>query len=368
MSAGADRGARLASLVAEKELDALIVGDLVRPGDSGPDAMANIRWLTGFGGTSGLAIVGSESRIFITDFRYAERVARDVDGGFQAVIAKQQLLPTLAGMVHGKVGFDEGHTSVRALRKLRDEVAGDTELVPTEGLVESLRRAKDPAEIESIAAAARITDQTYQWLAERGFAGRTEREVALDAEVHMRELGADGPSFGAIVAAGANAAIPHHEPSEREIKSGQLLLIDMGSIVDGYCSDATRTLAVGEVGEEERTVYELVKQAQQVGLDSVSAGVDGKEADADARAPIDDAGYGEKYGHGLGHGVGIEVHEAPRMGKTSEDTLAEGDVVSVEPGIYLAGRFGVRIEDIVAVEADGNRNLTGFTKELLVVE
>ena len=367
MSGTAERAERLARLVAEEGLDSLIVGDLVRPGDSGPDAIANVRWLTGFAGSSGLALVGPEQRAFLTDFRYEQRAERDVDGGFERVIASARLLPTLAERLGGKVGFDEAHTSVRSLRKLEEELPEGAELVPTEGLVEGLRRIKDPGEIEAIAAAARITDETYEWLCERGFAGRTERDVALAAEVHMRELGASGPSFPPIVAAGENAALPHHDPSEREIKEGELLLIDMGAIVDGYCSDCTRTLAVGEVGDEERAVYEAVRQAQQAGLDAVRAGVGGKEADAASRAPIEEAGHGEHYGHGLGHGVGLEVHEAPRLGKTSEDTLAEGDVVTVEPGVYLPGRFGVRIEDLVVVETDGARNLSGFTKDLRVV-
>jgi Xaa-Pro aminopeptidase len=367
MSGTGDRAERLARLVAGEGLDSLIVGDLVRPGDSGPDAMSNLRWLTGFGGTSGLAVVGPEQRVFFTDFRYEERVAREVDGGFETVVAPARLLPTLVERLHGRVGFDEAQTSVRSLRKLEEELPEDVELMATEGLVEDLRRTKDTGEIEAIAAAAKITDQTYEWLAERGFAGRTERDVALAAEVQMRELGASGPSFPPIVAAGENAALPHHESSDRVIKTGEVLLIDMGAIFDRYCSDATRTFAVGEVGEEERKVYELVRQAQHAGLDAIRSGVDGKDADAASRPAIEEAGFGDAYGHGLGHGVGLEVHEAPRLGKTSEDTLAEGDVVSVEPGIYLPGRFGVRIEDLVVVEADGVRNLNSFTKDLLVV-
>jgi Xaa-Pro aminopeptidase len=169
------------------------------------------------------------------------------------------------------------------------------------------------------------------------------------------------------VAAGENSALPHHESSDRRIEAGEVLLIDMGAIVDGYCSDCTRTFSVGEPDEKVRKVYELVKFAQQAGLDAVRVGADGKEVDAIAREPIDSAGYGELYGHGLGHGVGLEVHEAPRLAKTSEDTLEAGDAVTVEPGIYLPGEFGVRIEDLVIVTDDGPQILTHFTKDLLTV-
>ena len=361
------RGDRLAELVAEEGLDALIVGDLVRPGDSGPDARADVRWLTGFGGTSGLALVGSDVRKFFTDFRYEERAAREVRDGFERVIVKSRLLSDLGGVARGRVGFDDAQTSVRSLRKLEEEIGESVELVPTEALVGKLRRAKDAEELETIAGAERLTEEVYEWLCGRGFAGKTEHEIAVAAEVRMRELGAEAPAFPPIVAAGANAATPHHEASEREVREGELLLIDMGAIVDGYYSDATRTFAVGEVGEAEREVYELVKVAQQAGLDAVKAGISGKDADAASREPIEAAGHAEHFGHGLGHGVGLELHEAPRLGKSSEDTLEVGDVVSVEPGVYLQGRFGVRIEDLVTITEDGHRNFNSFTKELRTV-
>ena len=182
----------------------------------------------------------------------------------------------------------------------------------------------------------------------------------------MREQGVE-PSFPAIVATGENGAIGHHDPSDREIGLGELVVIDMGAVVDGYCSDCTRTLATGEVGAEEREAYELVQRAQESGLAAVRAGVGGAEADATARAVIEEGGYGERFGHGLGHGVGMEVHEAPRLGKGSEDVLAENDVVTVEPGVYLPRQFGIRIEDLVTVRADGCTNHSRFTKELLVV-
>jgi Xaa-Pro aminopeptidase len=366
---GADRADRLAELVAKRELDQLIVGDLVRPGDSGPDAMANVRWLTGFTGSSGLAIVGPGSRIFISDFRYTERAEREVGDAFERITAESRLLPELASRLAGRVAYDDAATSVASLRKLEAAIAdggSKAELVATNGLVERLRRQKDPGEQAAIAEAARLADEAYEFVLEGGLAGRTEREVAQAAEARIRELGAE-PSFPAIVAAAENGALPHAEPSGREIGSGELVVWDMGALLDGYCSDCTRTFAAGDPGDDARETYELVRSAQAAGLEAVGAGVGGVDADEAARAIIRDAGHADHFGHGLGHGVGLEVHEAPRIGPRSEDVLIEGDVVSVEPGVYIPGRFGVRIEDLVVITADGHRNLSSLPKELRVV-
>ena len=363
----ARRAERLAALVAEQGLDQLIVGDLVRPGDSGPDAIANLRWLTGFTGTSGIAVVGSEGRLFLTDFRYLERAAREVADGFERRVVERQLLPELAEALRGRVGFDDAATSVRSLRRLEEAISGAVELVPAAGLVERLRRSKDTDEQRSIAEAARVADEALEWTLERRLAGRSEREVARAVEARIRELGAE-PSFPAIVAAGPNGALPHAEPAEREIEAGELVVFDLGAIVDGYCSDCTRTFAAGsEPDAEAADVYELVRGAQAAGLEAVRAGVSGPDADSVARELIAAAEHGDHFGHGLGHGVGLEVHEAPRLSQRSEDTLVEGDVVSVEPGVYLPDRFGVRIEDLVVITADGHRNLSSLSKELRVV-
>jgi Xaa-Pro aminopeptidase len=361
------RAGRLAGLAAEAELDQLVVGDLVRPGDSGPDAIANLRWLTGFGGTSGLAIVGAEHRVFLTDFRYVERAEREVDAEFERAPVERELLAGVAKRLHGRVGFDDAHTSVKNLRKLEELVRGEVELVPAAGLIERLRRRKDDRELRAIGEAASLADQAYEWVFERGVVGRTERGIMLDAHQRMRELGADDPSFPAIVAAGENSAMPHHDSSEREVGAGELLLIDMGASVDGYCSDCTRTVATGEIDDDARQVYELVRAAQTQALEAIRAGIGGREADSVARDPIAAAGHGERFGHGLGHGVGLEVHEAPRISQKSEQALEAGDVVTVEPGVYIPGRFGVRIEDLVTVTDDGCRNFSGVPKELRVV-
>ncbi len=359
------RADRLEALATEAEVDLLLVGDLVRPGDSGPDAIANIRWLTGFTGTSGFAIVGAGRREFLTDFRYTERAASEVGDAFERITLEGRLVAELAKRLEGRVGFDDAATSVRSLTKLTEAVGDAAALVPTTGLVERLRRVKDGREIEAIAEATRLADEVFEWTADRGLAGRTEREVAIAAQARMRELGAE-PAFPAIVAAGPNGARPHAEPSDREIGAGELVVVDMGAKLDGYCSDGTRTFASGELEDDAREVYELVRSAQATALDAVGPDVKGADADAASREPIDDAGHADHYGHGLGHGVGLEVHEAPRMGKTSEDVLKAGDVVSVEPGVYVPGRFGVRIEDLVTVTEDGIRNLSGTSKDLRV--
>ncbi len=359
------RGDRLVRLVAEADLDALVIGDLVRPGDSGPDAMANVTWLTGFTGSSAMAIVGAESREFLTDFRYTERAADEVDGEFDRITLEGRLVAELAKRLSGRIGFDEDWTSVSSLRKLQEAMPDSVELVPANGFVEKLRRTKDAREIEAIAEASRLADEVLEWVAERGFAGRIEREVARDIAAKIRELGAE-PSFDAIVAAGPNGALPHAEPSSREIGEGELVVVDMGAKVDGYCSDGTRTYATGQLEPEAEEVYELVRLSQEKSLEAIRAGVGGAEADKVSRDPIEEAGHGDHYGHGLGHGVGLEVHESPRLGKTSEDVLQVGDVVSVEPGVYLPGRFGVRIEDLVVVGENGFRSLSSTAKALRI--
>ena len=359
---------RLAALVAKESLDQLLVGDLVHPSETQRDAGANLRWLTGFTGTSGLALVGaSEERLFFTDFRYTERAEREVGPEFERLKVERGLIADAAKWLRGRVGYDDAQTSVKNLGKLTEAAPEGVELVPATGLVERLRRHKDQWEMEAIAKAARIADQVYEWIFERGVVGMTERQIMLDAHQRLRELGAEDPSFPAIVGAGENSALPHHESSDREVKEGEFLLIDMGAIVDGYCSDCTRTVATGEVEDETRNVYEVVRSAQAAALDAISAGLSGPHADAVARDAIIADGYGDEFGHGLGHGVGIEVHEGPRLSKRSDETLEVGDVVTVEPGVYLPGRFGVRIEDLVMVTENRCRNLSRVSKELRVV-
>ena len=363
------RAQRLSEEVAGAGLDALIVGDLVHPGDSSRDAMADVSWLTGFSGTSGLSLIGPERRDFFTDFRYAERARSSLPSGIEVTIAKRHLVDALAKRLEGRVGYDPRATSVRELRRLTEALPEGVELVEAESLLDPLRRSKDGGEVAAIAAAAELTDAVLAELEERGLSGRTEREVAVWIETRMRELGATGPSFPPIVAAGPNGALPHAEPGDREIRKGELVVVDLGVILDGYCSDCTRTYATGPAAEAAEAAYAVVLAAQLAGLGAVRAGAGGREVDAFARAVIDDAGHGEHFGHGLGHGVGIQVHEAPRLSPRSEDDLIAGDVVTIEPGIYVPGEFGIRIEDLVVLgtEHAQNRNLSSRPKELLTV-
>jgi Xaa-Pro aminopeptidase len=350
------RGERLGRLVAEGELDQLFVSDLV-----------NVRYLTGFTGTNGACLVGPGALIFFTDFRYTERAAGEVGPEWERPEAERELVPQIVGRMSGRLGFEDGHLSVRQLARLEAAAGDDVEFVPAGDLVEQLRAVKEPGELERIAAAAGLADGVYEWALEQGLAGRTERDVARACEARIRELGAE-PSFPPIVAAGENGALPHAEPGDREIGSGELVVFDMGALLDGYCSDCTRTYATGEVADDAREVYELVLRAQEAALRAIRAGASGKEVDAVPREMIAEAGHGDHFGHGTGHGVGLEVHEGPRLATTSDDELAEGNVVTVEPGVYVPGRFGVRIEDLVVVTADGHRNLSRLPKELTVVD
>jgi Xaa-Pro aminopeptidase len=350
------RGERLAGLVAERELDMFFVSDLV-----------NVRYLTGFSGTNGACLVGLDRLIFFTDFRYVERAAREVGKEWERPRAEQELVPQIVAEMQGRVGFEDSKLTVRQLARLEAAAGDDVELIPAGDLVEELRAVKEPKEIERIAAAAELTDGVYRWALERGLAGRTERDIARSCEARIRELGAE-PSFPPIVAGAANGALPHAEPEEREIGSGELVVFDMGSQLDGYCSDCTRTFATGDPGEEAREVYDLVERAQGAALEAVRPGATGKEVDGVARELINEAGHGDHFGHGTGHGVGLEIHEGPRLATTSEDELREGNVVTVEPGVYVPGSFGVRIEDLVVVTADGYRNLSGLPKGLQMVE
>ncbi|HEX5989347.1 MAG TPA: Xaa-Pro peptidase family protein [Solirubrobacterales bacterium] len=349
------RGDRLEALLAERELDRMLVTDLT-----------NVRYLTGFTGTNGACVCGPGVRLFLTDFRYTERAAAEVEG-WETVTIAADWLKGIAELLEGRVGFEDDHMSVRLLEKLKEKLAGGTEMVAAGGRVEQLRRVKDEGELAKIAEASKLADEVWAWSLERGLAGRSEREVARAAEARIRELGGD-PSFPAIVAAGPNGALPHAEPGEREIGRGELVVFDMGAQLDGYCSDGTRTFATGEPGPEARAVYEVVREAQAKSLQAIRAGVKGEDVDKVAREVIDAAGHGDRFGHGLGHGVGLEVHEAPRLSLRSDDVLAAGEVVTVEPGIYLPGQLGVRIEDLVVVADEGLRNLSTLPKELQLVE
>ncbi len=354
------RAEHLAERLPEAGIDVLLVTDL-----------ANVRYLTGYTGSNGLALVGREVRTFVTDFRYVEQAAEQVDPSFERRRAPQDLLDSVAEVLPDgqlRLGIEEAHLTVRAQRRLREQLPESVTLVGVAGLVEALRAVKGPEELERIRAAAQIADASFERLIREGMAGRTEREVAIALEYDMRERGASRASFEPIVAAGGHGAMPHAQPRDVEIRRGDLVVIDWGAELDGYCSDCTRTVAAGEPGDAARAVYEVVLEAQLAGLGAVTAGADGREVDGVARSVIAGAGHGEHYGHGLGHGVGLEVHEGPRLSQRSEDRLVPGNVVTVEPGIYLPGRFGIRIEDLVVVTDNGCEVLTSVPKRLIVTD
>ena len=378
---------------------------LLREHEAEPDLLVlsspvNLRYITGFTGTNGLALLAaaeSGPKLFLTDFRYEMQSAAQVPELFERQIYTIDLVEALAGELFpreestedgaegevepprtnlaelfaggGRLGFEEGAITVKRHARLRELLGERWELLPCGGLVEELREVKQPAELARIRAASELADTALREVLEGGLAGRTEREVAIDLELRMRRLGAVGPSFPSIVAAGPHGALPHAEPREEPIPRDALVTIDWGALLDGYCSDCTRTYATGErLPEGAREVYELVLAAQLAGLAALRPGPNGKAIDAVARKAIEAAGHGEHFGHGLGHGVGLEVHEAPRLSRTAgEQPLRAGTVVTVEPGIYIPGRYGVRIEDLVAVTAGEPLVLTGLAKELTVV-
>lgn len=328
----------------------------------------NVRYLSGFTGTNGTLVVAADRAILLTDFRYLTQAAEQADG-FEIVDGGSEPRKRLVeafGRARA-VGFDDADMRVKSHAALVSELAGSLELLPAAGVVEELRAVKDAGEIAAIAEASSIADSIYATLAEEGLVGRSEADVAWRIEQLAREGGAQGLSFPAIVASGAHGALPHAEPRDVKIEAGQLVVLDLGVMLDGYCSDCTRTFATGDLPARQREVYEVVLDAQQQALDAVRAGASCSELDAIAREVIALAGHGDHFGHSLGHGVGIEVHELPTLSTRSDGTLEAGNVVTVEPGIYLEGEFGVRIEDLVVVEDGAPKVLTSFPKELTTV-
>jgi Xaa-Pro aminopeptidase len=358
----AGRVERLRARFEPSEIDALLVTRL-----------PNVTYLTGFTGSAALVLVGPDEVVFVTDGRYAEQAAEQLAAaGVAARIevrvsqATQRDAMREAARWYARLGLEAHGVTWAQQRAFAGEWFPDAELVATEHLVEDQRRVKEPAEVARIQAACTIADDALAVVAPRLAEGPTEREVALWLELEMRDRGAARTSFDSIVASGPNGAKPHARPSARAIEPGEPVVIDFGCVVDGYCSDMTRTLSVGDPGPDARRVYEVVREAQQHGRDAVSAGVDCARVDKACRDVISGAGWGDAFVHGTGHGVGLEIHEAPRVAATARDTLARGYVVTVEPGVYLPGMGGVRIEDTVVVTDDRADVLTRFPKDLLL--
>lgn len=323
----------------------------------------NVRYLSGLQSTNAALLVEPDRATLYTDFRYAEqaRGLRRVD----LVETRRNLYADLAERLSGRVGFEADALTYERYRLLAE--AG-VELVPRRGLVESLRAVKDEAELAAIRRAAAITTEAFARLAEERFVGRSERELAWRMAEIFHDLGAEEAAFPVVVASGETAASPHALPGDRRIERGEVVVADAGCRTGGYCSDCTRTFATGSLPGELKEAHAVVLEALQAGVAAVRPGADGVQVDRAARQVIEAAGLGDRFGHGLGHGVGLEVHEAPCLHPEFPSTLTAGNVVTVEPGVYLPGLGGVRIEDLVLVGEDGPEVLTVFPRDLVSVD
>jgi Xaa-Pro aminopeptidase len=356
------RAARLRDRFPDAGIDALLVTRL-----------PNVRYLTGFTGTAALLLVRPDDLLFVTDGRYAQQAAEQL--GAAGVEASIETRPTRAGQREAlaaaasdleRVGLEAHGVTWAQQRWFASECFTGAEVVPTEHLVEELRLVKEPAEIARIRAACGLGDEALAAVLAAFRDRPSERDVALALEFEMRRRGASGVSFDPIVASGPNGAKPHARPTRRRIEPGELVVLDFGCVVDGYCSDMTRTVCVGDPGPDARHLYEVVRASQAAGRDAVRAGAGCVDVDRASRGVIEAAGWGDAFVHGTGHGVGLEIHEAPRIAPSADGTLKAGSVITVEPGVYLPGVGGVRIEDTLAVTDDGAEPLTTSPKELLV--
>ncbi|MGM0174347.1 xaa-Pro aminopeptidase [Enterococcus sp. DIV0788_1] len=329
---------------------------------------ANLRYLTNFTGTAGMALITLEQAFFITDFRYIEQASEQIQG--MTIIQHQgdivsELLKLMESESVNVLGFEDA-VMTYADYSIFEEVI-DAELAPASGLIEKLREQKDDGEIAIIEKACAIADEGFDHVLKMIRPGMTEIEVANQLDFYMRSLGASGTSFETIVASGARSALPHGVASEKMIEQGDLITLDFGCVYQGYVSDITRTFAIGDPGQQLKDIYQIVLEAQKKVLEVAQAGVTGSQLDAVARDFISEAGYGEAFGHSTGHGIGMEIHEGPNISRSNDEPLMEGNVITDEPGIYLAGLGGVRIEDDLVILAEGNRILTQSPKELIIL-
>ena len=354
----ARRIAELREAIGAGEVDALVVSKLV-----------NVRYLTGFTGSAGLLLVLPDEVVLVTDGRYGQQASEQLAAAGVAArveVSGTGLRELAAAAVTGsgvrRLGLEADAVTWAQQRTYADSWFPEVELAPTVGLVDDLRLVKDDGEVARIEAAASNADQALAHVRTRLLESPTEAVFGLELDFEIRRLGASGNSFETFVASGPNGAKPHHRPSPRHIVEGDLVVLDFGAVVDGYCSDMTRTVMVGEPSPTQARMLEVVTAAQQAGVDAVGDGVATADVDAACRRVIDDAGWGDAFLHATGHGVGLEIHEAPRVAATADATLAPGVVVTVEPGVYLPTHGGVRVEDTLVVTRDGSRPLTSTPK------
>jgi Xaa-Pro aminopeptidase len=355
----ANRIDRLREALDASALDGLLVG-----------SAANRRYLSGFSGSAGWALVTSDDARLSTDSRYWEQAAHqspDFHLHEQEPGLANWLPGLLAGLGGKKIGFEAEHLSVATHKQMRDTIAKmpapqRPALLQSDAIVERMRATKEAGEIDAIQRAVALGDAAFEAIAARMEPGWSETRVAWEIERYAREHGAEAMSFDTIVGGGPWGAQPHAYPRDEPVQANVPIVIDMGVVVDGYCSDMTRTIVVGQPDEQFTKLYDIVLAAQEIAQETLEAGMSGKEVHALAHTVITEAGYGEQFGHGLGHGVGVEVHELPRIGTTSEDILQDGMVLTVEPGIYVPGWGGIRLEDMGVIEDGKFRNFTTATK------
>ncbi len=329
--------------------------------------LVNVRYLTGFTGSAALLLVTPERALFVSDGRYRDQATEEMGASGVEVDIEILNLGQKEVVVDGatgvaRLGLEADHVTWAQQRKYAGEWFPETELVATEGLVDRLRLVKDPGEVARIEAACATADAALAGVRHRLVEGPTEEEFGLELDTEIRRLGAEGNSFETIVASGPNSAKPHARPGSRRIQEGDLVVLDFGAVVEGYCSDMTRTFAIGEISPTQQRMLDVVAASQAAGVEAVAAGVEAKAVDLASRGVIDEAGWADAFLHSTGHGVGLEIHENPRVAQTSEDTLGTDYIVTVEPGVYLPEHGGVRIEDTVVVTEDGCRVLTRAPK------
>lgn len=331
--------------------------------------MYNVRYLANFTGTTGLVLITKEQAYFVTDFRYTEQAAEQAVG-FEIVKNEGPIFKEVANIVEKdnieKIGFEETNVTFATYKNMDEMI--DSELIAVSGIVEELREVKTEDEIATIQKAVDIAEKAYDYILGFIKPGITEIEVANELDFYMRNHGATGVSFDTIVASGVRSAMPHGVASEKVIEEGDMVTIDFGCYYEGYASDMTRTFAVGDPGEELKKVYNIVQEANRRVTEVAKAGMTGAELDAIARDYITEQGYGEAFGHTTGHGLGLEVHEGPSVSFRNEEPLVENNIITNEPGIYLAGLGGVRIEDDLVIKEDGNVNLMSSAKDLIILQ
>ena len=339
----------------QKEVDSLLV--------SKPE---NIRYLTGYTGDTGMLVMTADKQYLLTDFRYEEQ-AKAQAADCEVITVKGDYVQPACELCGSKVGF-EGRVMAWSQGEKFQNYRKECHWVDLSGWIEEVRAIKTERELDLIQRASEISQQAFWQTLELVKPGLTEREIAAELDYRMRKLGAERTSFSTIAVGGANSSLVHGEPGEYRLQVGDFLLLDFGCVYQGYCSDMTRTVAIGSVSERKKEVYRIVREAQLAALEMIKPGVSFQQADQAARKIIEDAGYGDRFGHSLGHGVGLEIHELPTLSPKAEGVLKPGMAVTVEPGIYLDGEFGVRIEDLVTVQQQGYLNLCLDTpKELLCI-